>query len=141
MCQFALCFWVVQVMLTMPGLLLPQALMQKSKGRLSSCNGLTLNCLKTEVVKISRTHDPPPEDIHLTDATTHTVPQAKCLGYLLSDSLSCKPGVKENISRARKQFFALAVFLDIPTLCQQGRSLKCVSFQLALKTGSSKNLP
>ena len=73
----------------------------------SSCNGLTLNCSKTEVVKISRTHHPPPEDIHLTDATTHTVPQAKCLGYLWSDSLSCKPGVKENISRARKQFFAL----------------------------------
>ena len=73
----------------------------------SSCNGLTLNCSKTEVVKISRTHHPPLEDIHLTDATTHTVPQAKCLGYLWSDSLSCKPGVKENISRARKQFFAL----------------------------------
>ena len=54
----------------------------------SSCNGLTLNCTKTEVVKISCTHHHPPEDIHLTDATTHTVPQAKCLDYLWSDSLS-----------------------------------------------------
>jgi hypothetical protein len=33
-----------------------------------------------------------------------TLPQANCLGFLWSSTLSAKPGIEHNINKARKQF-------------------------------------
>ena len=73
----------------------------------SSENGLHLNRAKTEIVKVSNSTFSTPEHLPLVDSTVTTLPQAKCLGFLWSSTLSAKPGIDHNINKARKQFFAL----------------------------------
>ena len=73
----------------------------------SARNGLQLNCEKTEVVKIARTNYHECDQLSLPDAIVQTAPQATCLGYRWSHNLSAKPNVEANISKARRQFFAL----------------------------------
>ena len=73
-------------------------------------NGLKLNSEKTEIVKISQSNSREKghlHHLHLVDHTIETVPQAVCLGYLWSHNLSARQGVKSNINKARRQFFAL----------------------------------
>ena len=73
----------------------------------ASQNGLHLNNEKTEVVKISKSNNDKSELLHLPGHAVETIPQAVCLGYLWSDNLSARRGVRSNISKARRQFFAL----------------------------------
>ena len=75
----------------------------------SSEHGLRLNRDKTEIVKVSNSTNSRsiPEHLSLFDSNIPTLPQAKCLGFLWSNTLSAKPGIEHNINKARKQFFAL----------------------------------
>ena len=73
----------------------------------SSEHGLHLNRAKTEIVKVSNSTLSTSEHLSLVDSTVTTLPQAKCLGFLWSSTLSAKPGINHNINKARKQFFAL----------------------------------
>ena len=75
----------------------------------SSEYGLRLNRAKTEIVKVSNSTQSrsTPEHHSLIDSNVPTLPQANCLGFLWSSTLSAKPGIEHNINKARKQFFAL----------------------------------
>ena len=69
-------------------------------------NGLLVNREKTEVVRMAVKKCSNENQVQLTyhNSTVSTLPQTKCLGFM---SLSAKPGVEQNVNRARKQFFAL----------------------------------
>ena len=71
-------------------------------------NGLLVNREKTEVVRIAvkKCLNENQEQQSSHNSTVSTLPQAKCLGFMWSTTLSAKPGVEQNISSARKQFFA-----------------------------------
>ena len=73
----------------------------------SLTHGLHLNSEKMEVVKISNSTQAPPDQISLSCSSVTTLHQAKCLGFLWSSSLSAKASIEHNITKARKQFFAL----------------------------------
>ena len=75
--------------------------------KFTSHQGLTLNKSKTEVVKFLSNTISRAESINLVGSPIAVIPQAKCLGYTWNRSLSAKPAVKDNIARARRQFFAL----------------------------------
>ena len=67
---------------------------------------LKLNSSKVEVLRISRKkHDP--EVIQLGDIQLPTTSAVKCLGVWWQYNLSASRAVLENISKARKAFFAL----------------------------------
>ena len=68
-------------------------------------NHLRLNLSKTEVIKISH-HLSDPELIHLPQLELFTTSSAKCLGVWWQHNLMAERSVKENITRARKAFFA-----------------------------------
>ena len=67
-----------------------------------SNHGLGLNKSKTEVVKFSTNTTSCDESINLMESSIYIL-----LGYIWDRSLSAKSAVKDNISRARKLFFAL----------------------------------
>ena len=80
-------------------------------------NGLLVNGVKTEVVRIAvkKCSNVNQEQLTSHNSTVSTLPQAKRLGFMWSSTLSIKPGVEQNINRARKQFFVLGStgsFLD-----------------------------
>ena len=66
---------------------------------------LNLNSDKTEIVKISRCR-PAPDEIVLFDSTITITMEAKCLGVWWNYNLSALRSVQENITKARKAFFA-----------------------------------
>ena len=66
---------------------------------------LNLNSDKTEIVKISRCR-PAPDEIVLFDSTITITTEAKCLGVWWNYNLSALRSVQENITKARKAFFA-----------------------------------
>ena len=68
-------------------------------------NGLKLNSSKTEIIQISQ-HLPTLEPIKLPDLTITPVHNAKCLGIWWQHNLSADRAVQENISKARRAFFA-----------------------------------
>ena len=70
-------------------------------------NGLKLNSTKTEIVKISQSKNHEQVSLHLLNHRIETTPHAVCLGYMWSHNLSAKQGIKLNINKARRQFFAL----------------------------------
>ena len=47
------------------------------------------------------------EQLTSHNSTVSTLPQAKCLGFMWSNTLSTKRGVEQNINKARKQLLAL----------------------------------
>ena len=59
-----------------------------------------------EVVRVSR-HRKDPERLELAGVVTETAPAAKCLGVWWQYNLSASRAVHENVSKARKAFFAL----------------------------------
>ena len=68
-----------------------------------------VNREKTEVVRIAvkKCSNVNQEQLTSHNSTVSTLPQAKCLGFMWSSTLSAKPGIEQNINRARKQLFAL----------------------------------
>ena len=72
----------------------------------TSANHLKLNSSKTEIIKISRNF-PDPEPIQVSNWDVTTVASAKCLGVWWQFNLSALRAVQENISKARRAFFAL----------------------------------
>ena len=72
-------------------------------------NSLLVNREKTEVVRIAvkKCLNENQEQQTSHNSTASTIPQAKYLGFMWSNTLSTKPGVEQNINRSRKQFFAL----------------------------------
>ena len=71
----------------------------------TSQNHLTLNSEKTEIIKISHCR-PENEKINLSNCTISVSTEAKCLGVWWSYNLSALRSVQENITKARKAFFA-----------------------------------
>ena len=71
----------------------------------TSQNHLSLNPTKTEIVKISLHHSTP-DCIKLPNLNITTVESAKCLGVWWQYNLSAERAVQENISKARRAFFA-----------------------------------
>ena len=69
-------------------------------------NHLKLNASKLEVVRVSR-HRRDPERLELAGVVTETAAAAKCLGVWWQYNLSASRAVHENVSKARKAFFAL----------------------------------
>ena len=69
-------------------------------------NHLRLNESKLEVVRVSR-HGKDPERLTIAGAEIQTAPAAKCLGVWWQYNLSASRAVYENVSKARKAFFAL----------------------------------
>ena len=67
---------------------------------------LNLNVSKLEVVKISKTPQPP-EKLQIIGHNVETTPAAKCLGVWWQSNLSASKSVNENVKKARKAFFAL----------------------------------
>ncbi len=67
---------------------------------------LKLNTSKLEVLKISHQFSGP-ETLHIGDLPISTTPAAKCLGVWWQHNLSASRAVQENISKARRAFFAL----------------------------------
>ena len=69
-------------------------------------NHLKLNASKLEVIKVSRIRKNP-ERLEVAGVEIETTPAAKCLGVWWQHDLSASRAVYENISKARKAFFAL----------------------------------
>ena len=69
-------------------------------------NHLKLNASKLEVVRVSR-HRKDPERLEIASAEIQTTLAAKCLGVWWQYNLSASRAVHENVSKARKAFFAL----------------------------------
>ena len=69
-------------------------------------NGLKLNVSKTELIKLSA-GAPSSDVIQLTGQSISTQATAKCLGYWWDSNLSPAKSIEENISKARRTFFAL----------------------------------
>ena len=69
-------------------------------------NALKLNVTKTKLIKSSaRAYSP--EEIQLTGQSISTQPTAKFLGYWWHTNLTPVKSIEENISKARRAFFAL----------------------------------
>ena len=71
----------------------------------TSNNNLKLNLFKTEIIKISR-HLSAPEQIHLPQLEISTTSSAKCLGVWWQYNLMAGRSINENITKARRAFFA-----------------------------------
>ena len=69
-------------------------------------NHLNLNASKLKVIKVSRIRKNP-ERLEVAAVDIETTPAAKCLGVWWQHDLSASHSVYENISKARKAFFAL----------------------------------
>ena len=82
-----------------------------------SASAMRARSIKLEVVKFSTNTASYDEYINLMESSISILPQAKYLRYIWDRSLSAKSAVKDNISRARKLFFALG-----STGCYLGRS-------------------
>ena len=67
---------------------------------------LKLNESKLEVLQVSQQHKDP-ERLNIASVQISTTPAAKCLGVWWQHNLSASRAVQENISKARKAFFAL----------------------------------
>ena len=67
---------------------------------------LKLNESKLEVLWVSQQHKDP-ERLNIASVQISTTPAAKCLGVWWQHNLSASCAVQENISKARKAFFAL----------------------------------
>ena len=83
----------------------------------ATSNGLSLNESKTEVVLFSRKPSQSASPISLLNSTIQIIPKAKCLRYLWNKSLSGRPAVEHNITKARRQLFRLG-----STGCYLGQS-------------------
>ena len=78
---------------------------------LTSENSLRLNMTKTEIVHLAR-HPVPTENVNINNTQIETKKEAKCLGVWWTQDLSSCKSVEENISKARRAFFALGA-IDI----------------------------
>ena len=78
---------------------------------LTSENSLRLNMTKTEIVHLAR-HPVPTENVNINNTQIETKKEAKCLGVWWTQDLSSRKSVEENISKARRAFFALGA-IDI----------------------------
>ena len=78
---------------------------------LTSENSLHLNMTKTEIVHLAR-HPVPIENVNINNTQIETKKEAKCLGVWWTQDLSSRKSVEENISKARRAFFALGA-IDI----------------------------
>ena len=83
----------------------------------ATSNGLSLNESKTEIVLFSRKPSQSASPISLLNSTLQIIPKAKCLRYLWNKSLSGRPAVEHNITKARRQLFGLG-----STGCYLGQS-------------------
>ena len=70
----------------------------------TSANYLRLNSSKTEIISRNL---PDPEPIQILNWDVTTIASAKCLGVWWQFNLSALRAVQENISKARRAFFAL----------------------------------
>ena len=82
------------------------------------------------------------KNTYSTTQFNKTIPQAVCLGYLWSHNLSAREGVKSNINKARRQFFALGssgCFLGHSNPLSAREVIEPVSslhYSMVLRTGS-----
>ena len=73
--------------------------------KFTSSNHLKLNSSKTEIIKISYCR-PPEDSISLASTNIDIISEAKCLGVWWKHNLSAVRSIQENISKARRAFFA-----------------------------------
>ena len=73
--------------------------------KFTSNNHLKLNSSKTEIIKISYNH-PHEDTLSLNTSNVDIVTEGKCLGIWWRHNLSAIRSVQENISKARRAFFA-----------------------------------
>ena len=72
-------------------------------------NTLKLNVAKTELIKLSARNFSS-EEIQLTGQSISAQSTAKCLGYWWHTNLTPVKSIEENISKARRAFFALSAY-------------------------------
>ena len=72
----------------------------------TSENFLQLNPSKCEIVSFSRQNRSSQSQLSLDGVTIPCNDGAKCLGYVWSSTLSSKPMIEHNVTKARKSFFA-----------------------------------
>jgi len=70
-------------------------------------NFLQLNPTKCEIVSFSRQSSNDQLQLSLDGATLPCNDCAKCLGYVWNSTLSSKPMIERNVTKARKSFFCL----------------------------------
>ena len=81
-------------------------LQAKEIARFTDDNHLKLNTSKLEVMRVSK-QQKDPETLDIAGMEIQTTPAVKCLGVWLQSNLSASRAVHENVSKARKAFFAL----------------------------------
>ena len=69
-------------------------------------NFLQLNLSECEIVSFSRQSNCAQPQVSLDGATLQCKDVAKCLGYVWNSTLSSKPMIEHNITKARRYFFA-----------------------------------
>ena len=77
-------------------------------------NFLQLNLSKCEIVSFSRQSNCAQPQVSLDGATLQCKDVAKCLGYVWNSTLSSKPMIEHNITKAKMIFFCLWQYQGIP---------------------------